>query len=202
MGTQRTKIKICGITDPRDAEYCSEAGVDIIGVVLAPSKRRVTAERARDIVRASIVPVAGLFVNEDIAVMNRLVHACGFSYVQLSGGENESTAQKIEARVLRVLHIRDEASFGALAAYRRYDELIFDSAAGPGGSGVPFDWSLLAGRTERFFLAGGITADNAAEAMRIVHPYGIDVSSGVESMPGVKDHGKIQALIAAVRERE
>lgn len=198
MEAQRTRIKICGITDPDDAAYLSTLGVDIIGVVLAASKRRVTPERARDIVRASSVPVAGLFVNEDVAIMNRLVKACGFTYVQLSGGESESVAQRVDARVMRVLHIKDEASFGALSVYQRYDELIFDSAVGHGGSGVPFNWALLAGRTERFFLAGGITPENAEEAVRTARPYGIDVSSGVESSPGKKDRTKVEALIAAV----
>lgn len=189
-----TKIKICGITNAEDAEVCARLGADFLGFVFVrESARYVEPERVAGFgVRGS--KRVGVFRDEAPARIREVVAQAGLDYVQLHGSESEDDVAVIGVPVIRAFRVDGALPDSATSA----EWVMFDSG---GGTGQTFDWSLLARypRTKPFFLAGGITPDNASEAIRVVRPDAIDVASGVERAPGLKDHEKVRALIARVR---
>ena len=208
-----THVKICGISRPEDAE--AAAGADFIGLVFAESPRRVTVEQARALVEAvrsrpDPPKAVGVFANNPLDEVNETAHALALDYVQISGDEPDDYLRRVEAPVVRAVHV--EAGPGrpdpaALAA--RLDVLralgataLLDAKvdARYGGTGRRFDHASArdAARDHDFLLAGGLTPENVAEAVAEVRPWGVDVSSGVET-GGAKDAAKIRAFIEAVR---
>lgn len=201
------KIKICGITNARDATAVAEAGADALGFVLwEGSKRYVSVETAAKI--APLLPPhvirVGVFVDAPEELVYRAVRECGLNVLQFHGNETPEYCTQFGLMSMKAIRVKDEE---AIELSRKYttEALLLDawSPAGQGGTGEMFDWDLAVeirrlGRT--VFLAGGLTAENVAEAIRKVSPFGIDVSSGVESAPGRKDHRKIQAFIQAARD--
>lgn len=201
------KIKICGITNARDAAAAAEAGADALGFVLwEGSKRFVSVETAAKI--APLLPPhvirVGVFVDAPEELVYRAVRECGLNVLQFHGNETPEYCTQFGLMSMKAIRVKDEE---AIELSRKYttEALLLDawSPAGQGGTGEMFDWDLAVeirrlGRT--VFLAGGLTAENVAEAIRKVSPFGIDVSSGVESAPGRKDHRKIQAFIQAARD--
>lgn len=203
------KIKICGITTVEDAEVAVAVGADALGFVMyRKSPRFVEPTAARAIVAALppfVLPV-GVFVNEDPEVVRNVMDDCGLALAQLHGDESASYCQNLGRPALKALRLKDRGSFLALAEFQGRAHVrgfVIDAFSEQtyGGTGQTVDWMLAAeaARSVPVLLAGGLTPSNVAEAIRQVHPYGVDVSSGVEERPGKKDPAKVKAFIDAAR---
>ena len=197
-------VKICGVTTRDDAARAAAAGADAIGVNLWPgSKRYVTPQAAHDVLAGvpNGVLKVGVFVNAAAAEVAARMRELGLDRAQLHGDETSADFDDMDpARIIRVVRVRDEASFAAAAGWSPALWLYDAHVDGFGGAGVPAPWPLVAARAQRpFLLAGGLTADNVAAAIAATRPDGIDVASGVEARPRVKDPTKLAAFIAAVR---
>lgn len=197
-----TRIKVCGITRPEDARAAAEAGATAIGMVFWPSSPRVvTVDAARAIVAAlpSGVPAIGVFVNQSVEEINEVVDAAGLFGVQLHGDEPAAVIPRIKRPLIRAAGTNAGAVIDELPAH----VTVLLDAIDPdtrGGTGRTIDWKAAAeiARRRPIVLAGGLTPGNVGEAIHIVRPYAVDVSSGVESSPGIKDHARIRAFIDAV----
>ena len=200
------KVKICGITRVADALAASEAGADALGFMFyASSPRCMNHERAAEIIRElpPFVAKVGVFVNPTEAEVREAIARCGLDTLQFHGEETPEFCRKFGLKTIKAFRIRDAASLQATGAYSGETWLLDSYVAGQlGGTGARFNWDLAveAVRSRRpVILAGGLTPENAAEAVRQVRPYGLDVSSGVESAPGLKDAAKVHAFIAAAK---
>jgi phosphoribosylanthranilate isomerase len=203
------KIKICGITNADDAALAVSAGADALGFVLyRKSPRFVEPAVVRSIV-AGLPPFIlsiGVFVNEETAVIRDLVDQCGLALAQLHGDETAGYCESLGRPFLKALRLKDRAAVLAMAQYHGCPHLrgfLIDafSEQAYGGTGHTVDWALAAeaARSGPVLLAGGLTAANVSGAIRQVVPYGVDVSSGVETRPGKKDPAKVKAFIDAAR---
>ena len=202
-----TKIKICGVTREEDALYCANAGADFIGFIFVPSTpRHIEPERAAQIVAkvretGKPVKIAGVFRDASPEYIKEIVSLVGLDIVQLHGNESDEDIEALGIPVIKTLRVGDTlpdthgTPHAAFLLFDTYDERR------AGGTGRRFDWSLLAvyDRSKPFFLSGGLTPENVVAAISLVRPDSIDISSGVEESPGVKDHGKIARLIERVR---
>ncbi len=183
----------------------AEAGADAVGLVFfAGSPRCVCAETARAIVAAlpPFVSAVGLFVDEEPARVRQVADFCGLDLLQLHGDEPPEGCSFPPRRVIKAIRVKTAASLQALDDYAVSAILLDAWAPGSyGGTGERFDWNLAAGlaRQRRIVLAGGLTPDNVAEAVRTVRPWAVDVSSGVEAAPGRKDAAKLAAFIRAAK---
>lgn len=205
---EEVQVKICGLSQERHMRVALEAGADLLGLVFyEPSHRYVTPQRAQELVqtladRRAHIEVAGLFVNKEAEFINEVAEAAGLDVVQLHGHESPEFCQHIQRPVIKAVHMRDISDLDKLQAYREtaWRVLLDTPTAGWGGSGETHDWELarMAAQKQRVFLAGGLHPTNVAEAITQVHPWGVDVSSGVESAK-VKDEAKIRAFIEQVR---
>ncbi len=200
------KIKICGLTNVEDALDAVAAGADFLGFVLwERSLRHVTVERAREIARQlpPSTPRVGVFVDATVEQVMFSLRVCDFAALQFHGQESPAYCQQFGVMTIKAFRIRDAASLSALSAYDT-DAFLLDSQVEgrPGGTGETFDWSLAA-QAKKFdkpiFLAGGLTPQNVAAAIRAVQPFAVDVSTGVEISPGKKDPQKMRDFVAAVR---
>lgn len=193
-------VKICGITRLEDALAAARLGADWVGFNFWPRSRRyITPEEAAPLVAAlppSVVPV-GVFVDPDAAELLRAVQVSGVRTVQLHGDEPPAFCAAAPVPVVKGIRVRDAHSLAALAAYEVSAFLLDSATPGYGGSGTGFDWSLAAEVAAEvpLWLAGGLTPGNVGEAVRRVRPRGVDVASGVESGPGVKDVGLMEAFV-------
>jgi phosphoribosylanthranilate isomerase len=195
------KVKICGITNVADALAAAHAGAAAIGLNFYPrSPRCVSIEQARAIVAAlpsGMCPV-GVFVNETRARVAQIIAAVGLRAVQFHGDESPADCAGWSVKVIKALRVRDAASVTRAADYP-VDFILLDAyvEGHAGGTGQRFAWEL-AGTCDRarLILAGGLTADNVAEAVRVTRPLAVDVASGVERAPGIKDAQLIQRFIA------
>jgi len=208
--------KICGVSDRPGIEACVAGGARYVGFVFFPrSPRHVTPVQAAGLsamLPDSIVPVA-LAVDPDDALIAEIDAQAGVSMYQLHGSETPERVADIKARtgkrVMKAIKVSDASDFDAAEAYLDVaDMLLFDAKppaemanALPGGNAVSFDWTLLAGRNWSlpWMLSGGLDPENVAEAIRVSGASAVDVSSGVENAPGVKDAGRIAAFLAAVK---
>jgi phosphoribosylanthranilate isomerase len=202
-----TRVKICGVRQVEHGLAAAAAGADYLGLIFAPTRRLVAPETAAEISRAAKsqgdIKTVGVFVNEDVRVINDRVRGVGLDYVQLSGDEPDEVIGLIDAPVIRVLHVRPDTERDALAqrlAEISSEIVLVDTArAGSyGGTGETFDWSILPSLDRPVLLAGGLHSGNVEAAIAAVSPWGVDVSSGVET-DGVKDLEKIAAFVAAVK---
>ncbi len=202
-----TRIKICGVTSVEDARAAIHAGADAIGLVLAPSPRRVDVEDAAAIV-ASLAPFVtpvGVFVDADDEEVAGVADRIGLTVVQLHGDESPSECDALRARGLRVikrLAVNADSTGDELRATMRSYRVgatLLDPGA---GSGVGFDWRIARDLPGPMIVAGGLNPGNVAEAIRAARPYGVDVASGVERSPGVKDMEKMRAFVRAVRQAD
>jgi phosphoribosylanthranilate isomerase len=202
-----TRVKICGITNVEDARACIECGADAIGFVFAESPRRVTPERAREIVDACgpFVTAVGVFVNEQVEEVMRILSMTGCALAQLHGDESPSYIQGLSAsRVIKAIRVSGELDEGMVNGYKGARGILLDTyvPAVAGGTGRRFDTRLAARLVQagwRVIVAGGLTPENVNGVVKSVRPYGVDVSSGVEVQPGRKDPEKVARFIAAVR---
>lgn len=203
-----TAIKICGVTSVADATMCIEAGADALGVNFWPGTARCCAvETARDIAAAvgDRVELVGVFVDATVEYIRRTLADTGISWAQLHGDEPPEAVRALLPHAYKALRV---GGARVLEETRRYPgaHLLLDAfvRGQPGGTGRAFDWSLAeeVARERWLTLAGGLTPDNVAQAIRRVRPYRVDVASGVEASPGIKDATKVRAFVAAVRAAE
>jgi phosphoribosylanthranilate isomerase len=202
-----TRIKICGLTRPQDVVAAADAGADAVGFNCYPnSPRFVSPDRlpllARE-VPAFITPVL-VFVNPDAREVERALQAVPDALLQFHGDETPAICEAPKRPYLRAVRVTSrDALLDCATRFASAVAILADTVTpGFGGSGVPFDWSLLpspAERTKPVILAGGLNAGNVAAAMRATRPYAVDVSSGVETAPGIKSAERMQQFIAAVR---
>ncbi|MGB5926034.1 MAG: phosphoribosylanthranilate isomerase [Dehalococcoidia bacterium] len=211
-----TRIKICGIRDKTLALAAVEAGADFIGLVFATSRRQVSPEKALPLVEVirglrSRPAVVGVFVNAAAQEVNHIADYCQLDWVQLSGGETWQYCQELEKAIIKVIHVSsgqktDEILADIETGYQLLPEkelvCLLDSRVGGayGGTGQVFNWRLAREVSVRFpvMIAGGLTPANVGRLIKEVQPWGVDVSTGVESN-GLKDASKIRAFIKAVR---
>ena len=197
-------IKICGVTRSEDAAMAVTAGANAVGVNLWPgSKRYVAPESARavlDAVPAGVLKV-GVFVGAPLAEVARKIDELGLDRAQLHGDEAAADFATLDpARIIRAVRVRDAASFEGVGDWRPALWLYDAFVEGFGGAGVPAPWPLIARHARRpFLLAGGLTPENVAAAIRATRPDGVDVASGVEKRIGIKDPAKVAAFITAAR---
>jgi phosphoribosylanthranilate isomerase len=197
-------VKICGITRLADARHAVACGVDALGFVFWPeSPRYITPERAVDIIATlpAHVTAVGVFVNESVDGIRVIVERTGIGAVQLHGDETPDYALALGWPVWRAFTV--ERAEAMSSAWPPQTTVLVD-AADPvrrGGTGVKVDWGRAAGiaRAHRIVLAGGLTPENVVEAIETVRPYGVDVSSGVEDSPGVKNVDKIERFLTSAR---
>ena len=199
-------VKICGITNLADGKAAMEAGADALGFVFAESSpRQVTVPAAAAILRElpPLVVRVGVFVNAPEELVVRAAGECGLNLLQFHGDETPEYCLQFGLMSMKAFRVRDRASLEPLAQYPT-DAWLLDaySPDRAGGTGARFDWDLAA-EAQKFgrpiFLAGGLTVENVADAVRRVRPYAVDVSSGVEAEPGRKDHEKVRAFIQAAK---
>jgi len=201
-----TKVKICGLTSVEDALAAVEAGADLLGFMLwEKSLRHVTIETAREIARR-LPPTTrrvGVFVDATAEQVMFSQRICNFGALQFHGQESPSFCRQFSVMTIKAFRVRDAASLQAMRAYNT-DAFLLDSQVEgqPGGTGETFDWPLAAAAkkfNKPIFLAGGLTPQNVAAAVRAVQPFAVDVSSGVEAAPGKKDAQKMRDFVAAAR---
>jgi phosphoribosylanthranilate isomerase len=201
-----TRIKICGITNLADAQAAVAAGADVLGLnFFEGSPRHVSMKKAAEIAKQlpPFVMRAGVFVNADEDLVTRAIGECGLSLLQFHGDEPPEFCVQFGLMSMKAFRIRGAESLKELPKFPT-DAWLLDaySPEARGGTGEKFNWDLAI-EAQKFgkpvFLAGGLTPENVADAVRKVRPFGVDVASGVESAPGKKDRVKIRAFIAAVR---
>lgn len=205
-----TIVKVCGITRSDDAVDAVRAGADWIGLNFWPqSKRYIQPTDAVDVVfaarAAGYVAVVGVFVNQTRALISEIVSTVGLDRVQLHGDETPEDCAALGGDVIKALSMASAADVARIADYPCQTVLIDTPTAGYGGSGRTFDWSLARDAVatgKRVVLAGGLNADNVAAAVAEVAPYGVDVASGVEASPGVKDSELVRRFVAAAKGRQ
>jgi phosphoribosylanthranilate isomerase len=198
-------VKICGVTRLEDAEAAVEAGANAIGFVFWPrSPRFVDPYRARAIAATlpPFVTAVGLFVNQPVEYINGVASLVRLGAVQLHGDETPADAAHVQRPIIKAYGITAEDAEGAGPAWPRTVTLLLD-AHDPerrGGTGRTIDWNAAAriAAARRTILAGGLTPDNIADAIARVQPFGVDISSGVERAPGIKDRAKIRALFESI----
>lgn len=200
-----TKIKLCGLTRPCDIAWANELRPDYIGFVFAKKSRRYAAPELAARLKALLNPeiqAVGVFVNEDVDTVAELLRAGIIDVAQLHGKEDESYIAALRAKtdkpIFKAFRIDSEADV-AKANASSADFVLLDS--GNGGTGTVFDWQLLQGIARPYFLAGGLHPGNIGEAVKALKPFGVDVSSGIET-DGLKDQAKMAQFVQAVRKEE
>jgi len=207
----RMRVKICGVTSPDDARMVAAAGVDAVGMIFAESPRQVTIAQARAIVDALppwVTPV-GVFVNEAPDAIGRIAREVGLTTVQLHGDELPCSVKDVAGhfKVIKAFRIGGPADVADVLDYVQQcqpDGCLIDSRVGSayGGTGQTAPWNMVAplsGRLWPLILSGGLTPENVAEAARLVRPWGVEASSGVESAPGRKDKQRVLDFVRNAR---
>jgi len=205
----RTRVKICGITKPEDAIQAARSGADAIGLVFYDaSPRHVTVEQACEIVSVlpPFVTVVGLVVNSAESQIRHLIEQVPIGLLQFHGDESPEECALFGKPYIKAIRMKEGVDL--IAAEKQFERaagLLLDvfKTGEPGGTGERFDWSMIPqGLTKPMVLAGGLNPDNVAGAVKKIRPYGVDVSSGVESEKGIKDRAKVARFIQAVRETD
>lgn len=209
--TARTRIKVCGMTDMAEANGVVAAGIDALGFIFVEaSPRNIVPEKAREII-ASLPPfvdAVGVFVDQELDEVNDIAKYCGLTMVQLHGSESPQYCEGVHARVVKTFSIRPDTEVSETNPF--YDPYLKPVSAVlldtfhekvAGGTGQTFDWDLIhkCRPAAPLILAGGLGPENIDAAIRQVRPFAVDVNSGVEISPGVKDIGAVERLVEAVR---
>ena len=201
----QVKVKICGMTNLKDVKVAVDGGVDAVGFIFyKKSPRSVTMQAVRKIVLElpPFVDSVGVFVNETAEQINKIADRCNLDRVQLHGNESPTFCKKIRRRVIKVIRVKDIQSLKKLSDYP-VSSFLLDTFSEDqyGGTGRVFDWNLAypAKKYGPIILAGGLTPNNVRQAIQRIQPYGVDVCSGVESQPGIKDHKKMQIFLKNVK---
>jgi phosphoribosylanthranilate isomerase len=204
---ERTRIKICGITRSADARQAVAVGVDALGFIFAEkSQRKIDPDKAREIISAMppFVDAVGVFVNAELSLVNEIVKYCGLTMVQLHGQETPEYCAAAPVRVIKSFAVHNGTDRNEFEPYAPVAAgFLLDTWHEnlDGGTGKTFDWSLVESfaLARPLILAGGLNPGNIGEAVRMLKPFAVDVNSGVELEPGVKDHGLIEAVVREVR---
>ncbi len=199
------KVKICGITNYKDAAAAVEMGADLLGFNFYPkSPRYIPADEAAKIISRlpAFVDIVGVFVNASFEQIQKVTGRCQLNWVQLHGDEDPAFCKsllKLNTRIIKAIHIKDQKDIQQAENYLS-DAILLDAFDSKkyGGTGKTFDWNIIGYTSKRIFLAGGINPDNAAAAARL-DIYAVDVCSGIESEPGKKDHKKMSKLFENIR---
>lgn len=201
------RIKICGITNEEDALAATRFGADALGFIFAPSPRRISAEKARKVIKAlpPLVQRVGVFVDEDLEEVLSVAETCGLDILQFHGSESAEYCNSFDYRVIKAVRLRNRQDLKSLPNYNDVVHALLLDTYVPdklGGTGMTFDWELAvkAKKYGRIILAGGLSPENVAAAISIVKPYAVDASSSLEQSPGIKDHERIAQFIERVRE--
>ena len=201
----KVKVKICGMTNLKDVKVAVDSGVDAVGFIFyKKSPRSVTMQAVRKIVLElpPFVDSVGVFVNETAEQINKIADRCNLDRVQLHGNESPMFCKKIRRRVIKAIRVKDIQSLKKLSDYP-VSSFLLDTFSEDqyGGTGRVFDWNLAypAKKYGPIILAGGLTPNNVRQAIQRIQPYGVDVCSGVESQPGIKDHKKMQTFLKNVK---
>lgn len=202
-----TWIKICGITNLEDGLKAASLGVDALGFIFAPSLRRVEPAIVKKIILAlpKTLLKVGVFVDEDPKEVQRVAEYCGLKALQFHGKEPPEYCQKFFYLVFKAIHIRDLESLKDMEKYQDVSILLDTySPVQAGGTGNPFSWeiALIAKEKRNFILSGGLNPGNVGEAIKKVRPWGVDVCSGVEAIPGKKDLLKMIDFVTEVRKAD
>jgi phosphoribosylanthranilate isomerase len=202
---RRTRIKFCGITRIEDAQIAAALGVDAIGLVFArDSQRRVDLARAIEIRRSlpPLVTAAALFMDDEARWVEEIVSSLMPDMLQFHGSEDAAYCDRFRCRYLKAVAMAQEDDLdAAMARFPRATGFVLDSHAlgGAGGSGLSFDWSRIGKVSARpWLLAGGLTAQTVGSAIERLRPFAVDVSSGIESAPGIKDPARMREFVASV----
>lgn len=203
----RTRVKICGITRPEDADLAVAYGCDAIGLVFyAPSPRNVTMDAAAEIVARlpAFVSAVGLFVNAQTDEIRAVLGKVGLDMLQFHGDESPEQCRQFGIPYIKAIRVKPGANLlQYAAAYADAKALLFDTYTEgvAGGTGQAFDWNLIPENIPQpVVLAGGLNSANVGEAIRKIHPYAVDVSGGVEAAKGIKDADKLAAFMRGVRD--
>ena len=195
------KVKICGITNKEDALYAAGCGANALGFIFyEKSPRYIEPDDAKTIIAAlpPFVTTVGVFVNKDFNDIRDITLLTGVTVVQLHGDESPSYCNLVEGKLIKAIRVKNDSSIEGLKKYD-VDTFLLDSfdKNSFGGSGLTFDWKLAekAKQYGKIILAGGLTPDNVEEAVKKVAPYGVDVNSGVEKKPGIKNKNKVKKFI-------
>jgi len=199
------RVKVCGITRVEDAQLAAECGAAAVGFNFWPNSPRYCFPEHAKAISESLPPFVarvGVFVDSPADRIEEIVRKVGLSAVQLHGDETPQECKQLSVPVIKALHATDDLSAADLAGYDVAAFLLDAPSNGHGGSGEVFDWNIASrlNLQRPLILAGGLTPSNVARAIATVHPYGVDVASGVEVSPGIKDPEKIEAFFAAVGE--
>lgn len=200
----RTRVKICGLTRRQDAEFAIKSGADAIGLVFyQPSPRAVTIAQAAAITAQlpPFVSVVGLFVNASAATVRETLQQVPLSLLQFHGDETSAFCEQFGMPYIKAVRMQKTADL--IEAEKRFPgaaALLLDSYLQdvPGGTGQTFDWSMITAVNKPLILAGGLTTENVAAAIRQIAPYAVDVSGGVEESKGLKSNNKISAFMREV----
>ncbi|MER3445310.1 MAG: phosphoribosylanthranilate isomerase [Candidatus Dadabacteria bacterium] len=199
------KIKICGITNEEDALLAVELGADAIGFIFyKESKRYIRPERAHEIISKlpPFITTVGVFVNQDLDEIKNIKEESGFDLFQLHGDESPVLCKRLGRGVIKTIRVREDINPEEIESFP-VPVILLDtySTKGYGGTGESFRWEILKGlnASKRIILSGGLSPENVSRAIRIVNPYGVDVSSGVEDYPGKKNPERLKKFIEAVR---
>lgn len=202
------RIKICGLTRNQDVQIAVAEGADALGFVLyAPSPRAVTAEQAASLIKhaPAFVTTVALFVDENAEEIYRALDVCNFDLLQFHGDESPEFCRQFNRPYMKAIRVRSaEDIHRAVQQYPDTKALLLDAYVEnlPGGTGQAFDWRLIPELSIPWVLAGGLNANNVADAVNQVKPFAVDVSGGVEASKGIKDVQKIKDFISEVRNVE
>jgi phosphoribosylanthranilate isomerase len=204
----KTKVKICGITNYNDAKICIDAGADALGFVFYKnSKRYITPIKAKEIIKKipPFISKVGVFVNENFENIIEIANLIKIDYIQLHGYETPEFCKKISNYypVIKAILIKDENDLKQFKIYKKYVNFLLDTKTESfGGSGKSFNWNLILNYKEKignFILSGGLNKDNIVDAIKLLNPYAVDISSGVEKSAGKKDKRKVEEFISIVK---
>ena len=198
---KQVKVKVCGMTSLKDALVAVEVGADAVGFIFyKKSPRSVTMKTVREIVLElpPFVDTVGVFVDETAEQVNKIADYCNLDIIQLHGDESPTYCKKIRRKVIKAFRIKDMQSVKKISNFQ-VSGFLLDTFSDNlhGGTGKVFDWNLAlpAKKFGPVIMAGGLTPNNVQQAVRQIRPYGVDVCSGVESEPGIKDHKKVRAFL-------
>ena len=198
---KQVKVKVCGMTSLKDALVAVEEGADAVGFIFyKKSPRSVTMKTVREIIfeLPPFVDTVGVFVDETAEQINKIADYCNLDIIQLHGDESPTFCKRIRRKVIKAFRIKDMQSVKKLSGFLVCGFLLDTFSENlHGGTGKVFDWNfaLPAKKFGPVIMAGGLTPNNVQQAVRQVRPYGVDVCSGVESEPGIKDHKKVRAFL-------
>lgn len=204
------RIKICGITNLRDALMAIELGADALGFVFAPSPRKVTPQQAHRIIKGlpPFVQTVGVFVDEDLKSIRDIMDFCGLEMIQLHGDESPEFCSALMPHVIKGFRLNDSSSLSAITDYRgKIKAALLDTyqKGMQGGTGKIFDWNLAIrakGMGMSIIISGGLSPSNIQRAIATVQPYAIDVNSGIEESPGVKNPFLMKSLMEKILQIE